>query len=95
MALIFGIIFHHIILDLAMMLKVSSILCLGFYAFYREAFEKVKIEEEKAFNNKQLDSEEEDSNTEFEKLPGFGTSTTPIEFILKFYLKWENFVTYK
>ncbi|CAD8096812.1 unnamed protein product [Paramecium sonneborni] len=67
----------------------------GFYAFYREAFEKIKFEEESAFNNKQLDSEEEDSNTEFEKLPGFGTSNTSIEQVLKFYLKWENFTTYK
>ncbi|CAD8054697.1 unnamed protein product [Paramecium primaurelia] len=67
----------------------------GFYAFYREAFEKIKFEEESAFNNKQLDSEEEDSNTEFEKLPGFGTSNTPIDQVLKFYVKWENFTTYK
>lgn len=32
---------------------------IGFFAFYREAFEKIKYEEEKAFNNRQAGSEEE------------------------------------
>ena len=52
MGLIFGIIFHRIILVLGMMLQVLNLNIGGFYAFYREAFEKIKSEEEKAFNNK-------------------------------------------
>lgn len=52
MGLIFGITFLHITLVLGMMLKVMSYNIGGFFAFYREAFEKIKSEEEKAFNNK-------------------------------------------
>jgi DnaJ family protein A protein 5 len=67
---------------------------LGFYSYYRQAFELIKIAEEKAFTNRTQDSDEEYVE-EYEKLPGFGISTTDIEQVLRFYSKWENFTTYK
>ncbi|KAM3134816.1 hypothetical protein pb186bvf_013141 [Paramecium bursaria] len=67
----------------------------GFYAFYRECFEKIKYEEEQAYNNKVVGSDEEDDQQDFEKLPGFGQAITQWDQVLKFYQKWENFTTYK
>jgi regulatory protein YycI of two-component signal transduction system YycFG len=32
---------------------------------------------------------------EYEKLPGFGVSTTDENSMLRFYQKWENFTTYQ
>lgn len=64
---------------LTMMHKVYYSMIVGFFSFYREAFEKIKYEEESAFKNKVVDSDDDDSYEEYEKLPGFGTSTSPID----------------
>ena len=43
----------------------------GFYAVYRDAFEKIKTEETKAYNGR------DDLEEEMRKYEGFGDSTTP------------------
>ena len=65
----------------------------SFYAVYREVFENIKGEEQKAYNSK--DFKEEEVQAEFRKLEGFGDSNTIEEKMLKFYEEWENFTTYK
>ena len=51
----------------------------GFYGVYREVFEKIKIEEKKAFNSRQ------DLEEQFRKLEGFGDSNTTEDKMLRFY----------
>ena len=54
----------------------------GFYAVYRDVFEKIKAEELKAYNSR------EDLQEELKKYEGFGDSTTSQDRVLKFYEDW-------
>lgn len=73
----------------------------GFYTVYRNVFEKLKSEEEDAFNYKQENDSDDDDDEdkevvrEFVKPPGFGDSKTSIDAVLEFYNFWSNFSTYK
>ena len=53
----------------------------GFYAVYRECFEKIKFEEQRAFD---YSEELDDSDNTFRKMPGFGVSTTGLDFVAEF-----------
>lgn len=61
----------------------------GFFAVYRDVFEKLKAEEVKAYSHR------EDLTEDMRKYEGFGDSTTNEDRVLKFYEDWENFSTYK
>jgi DnaJ family protein A protein 5 len=61
----------------------------GFFAVYRDVFEKIKAEEAKAFSHR------EDLTEELRKYEGFGDSSTNEDRVLRFYEDWENFSTYK
>ncbi len=61
----------------------------GFYTVYRDVFEKIKIEQNKAYSSRD-DTEEQQI-----KYEGFGNSETSLDRVLKFYEDWENFMTYK
>ena len=67
----------------------------GFYAYYRQAFELIKMHEEKAFNNRTTGEDSSEEELEYEKLPGFGVAGTDLNSVLRFYQKWENFISYQ
>ena len=63
----------------------------GFFTVYREVFENLKAQEERAF----YDEDEKNDEGEYVKPPGFGDSKTTPERVADFYSFWENFSTYK
>lgn len=70
----------------------------GFYAVYRNLFEIIKGQEERAKDD-QSDSEDDEplKNTykSGKEAPGFGDSKTSYEKVEDFYKYWENFTTIK
>lgn len=62
--------------------------CAGFYAVYRDLFEKIKDLELQAWENREEDQV-------YEKMPGFGDSKTSIFAVGEFYEKWSQFSTFQ
>ena len=63
----------------------------GFNTVYRDLFENIKAQEEKAYKM----NDEINKTIEFVKLPGFGDSKITPDKIYEFYLAWRCFESYK
>lgn len=64
----------------------------GFYKVFTEVFDLIIGEEEEA----RLDSFEKEENLpSYKTAPRFGSSSTPLEDVAKFYEYWDNFITSK